>query len=253
MSAPLARIRLLLDPERLTHEPVERDGVLDIGTAPTVSSPGQRLMRFPPYAWIYEWFRPIAYRVATGLSGPDLAEDRTRASDTLRLTEGSTVLDVACGPGNFTGHFGAVVGPTGLAVGYDASETMLRRAVTGNDGPSVGYVKGDAADLPFAAESFDAVSCFAALYLMDDPRAVLAECARVLRPGGRLAILTSYDGGAVAVRGLTHLSGWASGVRFFGRDEVTGWLDELGLTDIDQELDGLVQTVTATNPQGTGP
>ncbi len=46
--------------------------------------------------------------------------------------------------------------------------------------------------LPFADATFDAVCCFGALYLMPEPFRVAREMVRVLRPGGRVAILTSY-------------------------------------------------------------
>lgn len=45
------------------------------------------------------------------------------------------------------------------------------------------------ARLPFAEAAFDAVTCLSALQYADDPRAVLAECHRVLKPGGQLALI----------------------------------------------------------------
>ena len=50
----------------------------------------------------------------------------------------------------------------------------------------VGYVRGDAVELPFGAATFDAVSCYGALYLMDEPFDSLREMIRVLKPGGRI-------------------------------------------------------------------
>ena len=88
----------------------------------------------------------------------------------LGLTPGDGVLDVACGPGNFTREFAQIVGAGGLAVGIDASATMLARAVADTTRPaSVAYVRGDAEALPFRDASFDAVCCFAALHLFADP------------------------------------------------------------------------------------
>ena len=83
------------------------------------------------------------------------------------------MLDVACGTGNFTRDFARTVGPDGLAVGIDASATMLTRAVADTDPPAgwtrSRYVRGDAQELPFRDHSFDAVCCFAALHLFADP------------------------------------------------------------------------------------
>lgn len=249
MSDPLTRAELLLDPARLPHPPVRRGGFLDLGTAPPVAAVGQRLMRFTPYASIYEAFRPHAFRLASGPSAPGRREDLDRAVSALALRKGSVVLDVGCGPGNFTGHFGSVVGGgragSGLAIGFDASEEMLNRAVADHSGPHVAYLRGDALMLPFVDASIDAVACFAALYLMDDPRGVLAECVRVLKPGGKLAILTSRVPSLPPLRWAMRLSGLATGVRIFGDDEVTEWLAELGLREVVAERAGLAQFVTA--------
>ena len=88
----------------------------------------------------------------------------------------------------------------GLAVGLDISVPMLTRAVLDNSGPRTCYVRGDAGTLPFGDETFDAVCCFGALYLMPEPFQVAREMVRVLRPGGRVAILTSYAGQTPPVR-----------------------------------------------------
>jgi ubiquinone/menaquinone biosynthesis C-methylase UbiE len=54
--------------------------------------------------------------------------------------------------------------------------------------------------MPFDDETFDAVCCFGALYLVPEPFAVAAEMVRVLRPGGRIAMLTSYAGQTAPIR-----------------------------------------------------
>ena len=130
------------------------------------------------------------------------------AADMLALGPGERVLDVGCGPGNFTRRFAPVVGD-GLVVGLDASRTMLagrRRAGALN----IAYVRGDAGALPFRAASFDGICCFAALYLIEEPMRAIDEMVRVLAPGGRLALLSSCNRGPLpaaasnlVVRGLT--------------------------------------------------
>ena len=104
------------------------------------------------------------------------------------------VLDVACGPGNFSREFAPAVGDSGLVVGIDASRTMLARGVTDLEAAGVAnlaLVRGDATQLPFRDGVFDGVCCFAALHLFADPFAALDEMRRVLGPGGRIAIMTS--------------------------------------------------------------
>src|SRR5258708_1057383 len=88
----------------------------------------QDLMRSGLVPRIYErYWRPALGRLAKGVTGPGMAEEIRIARLLLGLGEGDVVLDVACGPGNFTREFARAVGPDGLAVGIDGSRTMLER------------------------------------------------------------------------------------------------------------------------------
>lgn len=247
-----SRVESLLDPARVQVEPHMTHGYLNVlaelPPAPTVSARTMRTRFYPIY---YEKFRPLGLRLFSGFAAPGREGDRAAAVARLELAAGSLVLDVACGPGNFTAHFGTVVGAgdaDGLAVGVDASDTMLRQAVASNSGPAVAYVRGDAERLPFADATFDAVSCFAALYLIGDPFATLAEIARVLRPGGRVAILTSFAGRLPTTRAVSRVAQLTTGIRPFGRSDITGELTHLGLTDVHQQIHGLAQEVWARKP-----
>jgi demethylmenaquinone methyltransferase/2-methoxy-6-polyprenyl-1,4-benzoquinol methylase len=76
-------------------------------------------------------------------------------------------------------------------VGLDQSTEMLAaaRARFANDGARVELIEGQAEQLPFADESFDALSFTYLLRYVEDPPATLRELARVVRPGGRVATL----------------------------------------------------------------
>jgi ubiquinone/menaquinone biosynthesis C-methylase UbiE len=222
-------------------------GYLDLigGELPS-TGPTQDLMltRFVPA--IYErWWRPALAQVAKGLTGPGMAEEVRIARLLLGLGEGDVVLDLACGPGNFSREFARAVGPDGLVVGVDASPTMLARgaADTARAGTeNLALVRADATDLPFEDATFNAACCFAALHLFADPLAALDEIARVLRPGGRIAIMTSVRR-QLTVRPLKPLLERASGMRVFEADEITGALRDRGFTAIHQRLAGMVQFV----------
>lgn len=140
----------------------------------------RRTMNAPALAAIYEkaW-RPALFYLA---SGRTTAADRRDAVTTLRLDGSKKVLDIACGPGNFTRYLSNALDGDGFAIGLDYSAPMLARAVTDNGGPRVGYLRGDARTLPFADGTFDAVCCFGALYLIPDPIAATREMIRVLTP-----------------------------------------------------------------------
>ncbi|MGH3577791.1 MAG: class I SAM-dependent methyltransferase [Mycobacterium sp.] len=190
MDDPLEATRGLLD--RLA---TVRHGFLDVlgeSTAAPAPTLAQQAMNSPLVATVYErLWRPVSFYVASGIT---TGAEQRRAAEALRLSGAKRLLDVACGPGNFTGELARQLPAGGLAVGFDISEPMLTRAVLDNSAPGTCYIRGDARTLPFGDETFDAVCCFGALHLMPDPFRVADEMVRVLRPGGRVAILTSYAG-----------------------------------------------------------
>ncbi|MEK6278180.1 MAG: methyltransferase domain-containing protein [Actinomycetota bacterium] len=199
---------------------------------------------------IYErYWRPALGRVAKGATGPGMAEEIRIARLLLGLSPGDGVLDIACGPGNFSRAFASAVGDSGLVVGLDASETMLRRGADELEHSALAnlfLVRGNATALPFVDDSFDAVCCFAALHLFDDPFAGLDEMTRVLTPGGRIALMTSVQR-QLGPRGpLKPLTERLSGMRVFGQTELVDALQERGFEEIHQRLSGLVQFVGAS-------
>ncbi|MGW0970395.1 class I SAM-dependent methyltransferase [Streptomyces sp. NPDC002516] len=97
------------------------------------------------------------------------------------------LLDLACGTGIVTSRLAAA--RPGLRVtGADAARGMTLRAAERLPGA---VVRADARRLPFPAGSFDAVCAVWLLHLLDDARPVVAEAARVLRPGG--VFVTTVD------------------------------------------------------------
>jgi SAM-dependent methyltransferase len=246
---PIQRAQELLEPDRRPADLDAADGYLDLlGTGAVRATAAQRLMGSRALPRIYERFwRPLGVRLIMGVGGPGTDEEHGMALAMLSISAGDRVLDVACGPGNFTRDFGAAAGD-GLVVGLDASATMLRVAARDAGGDNVAYVRGDACDLPFRDGSFDAVCCFAALYMIDDPLRALEEIARVLAPGGRLALMSTCVGGPLSGQLANAIVGGLSGVRAFGRDELTGALAERGMTEIEQRVTGLAQFVSCRKP-----
>lgn len=238
----------LLDPGVRPAQPVIRHGYLDLlGTAGLESTgTAQDLMLTGLVPAIYErWWRPALGRVAKGVFGPGMADEHRIARLLLALTPGDGVLDVACGPGNFTRDFARVVGDEGLVVGIDASPTMLARAVRDTPERNAAYVRGNAVELPFRNRSFDAVCCFAALHLFADPFAALDNMTRVLTPGGRVAVFTSCRTRSAPMRAWDGFLGARSGMRMFERNEIVDALLERGYDEVRQRISGLTQFVGA--------
>jgi SAM-dependent methyltransferase len=240
LPSALDRVWPLLLPEARDAPVV--DGFLDVLGDARPESPGAAhdLMFTSLLPQVYErWWRPAWGR----LLGVSMAEEKRIARLLMALSPGDGVLDVACGPGNFTRDYAATVGPEGLAVGLDASETMLRRAVRDTDAEQVAYVRGDVVDMPFRPQSFDAVCCFAALNLFADPMAALDSMTRVLTPGGRIALFTSARTRSAPFRALEEIVRLRSGMRLFERDELVAALEERGFVQIRQRVTGFTQFV----------
>jgi SAM-dependent methyltransferase len=195
---------------------------------------------------IYErWWRPALGRAVKGLTGPGMDEEVRIARLLLALGEGDVVLDLACGPANFSREFARTVGPQGLVVGLDASPTMLARGAEDTRRAAIdnlALIRSDATALPFKPETFDAACCFAALHLFADPFAALDEMRWALRPGGRIAIMTSARR-QLTLRPLKPFVERASGMRVFEADEIVGALEQRGFGAIHQRLSGMVQFV----------
>lgn len=233
--------------ERAAEPAASAHGYLDL-LATDLASTGvtQDLMTTSVVPRIYErYWRPALARAVKGFTGPSMDEEVRIARLLMGLGPGDTVLDIACGPGNFTRRFAGIVGLDGLAVGIDASETMLARgaAELHDSGMSnVALIRGDAVRLPFRDGSFDAVCCFAALHLFAEPFAALDEMRRVLGPSGRIALMTSVRRRMTpsAVRPVVER---ASGMRLFEGDEIVDALQERGFVGVHQRLAGMVQFV----------
>jgi demethylmenaquinone methyltransferase / 2-methoxy-6-polyprenyl-1,4-benzoquinol methylase len=115
--------------------------------------------------------------------GLDLRWRRLAATSVVR--PGDRVLDAACGTGDLAIADRAAGALT--VTGLDFSERMLARAR--RKAPTLEWVVGDLLELPFEAGTFDAATVGFGIRNVSDLERGLAELRRVLRPGGRLAVL----------------------------------------------------------------
>jgi demethylmenaquinone methyltransferase/2-methoxy-6-polyprenyl-1,4-benzoquinol methylase len=112
---------------------------------------------------------------------------RRRAADLAEIDRGHRVLDVAAGTGDLTIELARRVGREGEAVGCDFSPGMLELAR--RKAPELQFVQGDALDLPFEDDVFDAATVGFGARNFSDLERGLRELARVVRPGGRVVVL----------------------------------------------------------------
>lgn len=131
----------------------------------------------------------IQYLDAARQIGP-IAQAKQWSFERLRLASGLSVLDIGCGTGDDIATMARVVGPTGHAVGVDSSDAMVAESIRRHSGlPGVSFQVADAQRLPFEPESFDACRAERTLQHVKDPDGAVGEMARVLKPGGRVALI----------------------------------------------------------------
>ena len=199
------------------------------------------------WAWLYD----LRLRVWWGRRG---ATWRSGLIDQLGLQAGQRVLDVGSGTGQLAFALADRVSPGGSVDGVDAATGMVSRAERNNRRRPrpVTFTEARAQQLPFAAETFDAVTCTLALHHVaaDDRRAAVEEMRRVLRPGGRLLIADfepSADGrvpfGPLFGRGHTMHRG--------ALDEAERLLAAVGFRDLTRgqtSVNGIGQLVGTRSP-----
>jgi len=113
-----------------------------------------------------------------------------RLVDAADVRAGQHILDVGCGTGIVARTVAARLGAYATVAAIDRSPRMLAvaREVAAREGLAVDWHEARAERLPFACGTFDRVLCQFALVYFDDRAQALAECARVLRPGGMLVL-----------------------------------------------------------------
>jgi demethylmenaquinone methyltransferase/2-methoxy-6-polyprenyl-1,4-benzoquinol methylase len=132
--------------------------------------------------------------------------------DQLDVRDGERVLEIGFGTGTSLVELARMVGPHGKVLGVDIADQMLDvarqklREKLLED--RVELICGDATTLPYLSDSVDAIFTSFTLELFDTPEipVVLAECKRVLRPGGRLVVVSMSKEGENGA--ILHLFEW---------------------------------------------
>ncbi|MFF3246418.1 class I SAM-dependent methyltransferase [Streptomyces sp. NPDC002870] len=131
---------------------------------------------------------------------PDDGPAYAAAVAELGLHPGDAVLDAGCGTGRALPPLRSAVGPQGTVIGADLTPAMLVAALRAGRGDSGQLLLTDVARLPLRAESLDAVFAAGLIAHLPQPDVNLRELARVVRPGGRLALFHPIGRAALAAR-----------------------------------------------------
>jgi demethylmenaquinone methyltransferase / 2-methoxy-6-polyprenyl-1,4-benzoquinol methylase len=217
-------------------------------------------LRSPRKREALELFRALPRRYDLLSAALSFGQDprwRRALVDAVAPAPGAHVLDVATGTGMVAAELLARHGDCTI-VGIDQSEQMLAGARARFAGDRrVELIEGQAERLPFADDSFDALTFTYLLRYVDDPPATLRELARVVRPGGRVASLEfgvpplpparvawrGYTAVGLPVLGRLASREWADVGRFLGPsirgyyarhplERIVGYWREAGLSDV---------------------
>jgi SAM-dependent methyltransferase len=207
-----------------------------------VKSMYERVAQDPHGEFHFEMGRAMAERL--GYSPYDLDRVPAPSIDSFagvghhfelaRLQSGERVLDLGSGSGLDTFVASLKVGPTGRVVGIDMTEAQLDKAreLRQEGGFSnVEYRQGYIDQLPFEDESFDAVISNGVFNLVADKEGTFKEAARVLKPGGRIALSDIVTGVELPGGIVENATLWAACIGgAMHRDSYQAAIEDAGLS-----------------------
>lgn len=163
-------------------EPLTVEAVTPARGTPTRRLTGGPLPSYVDTQTATEWLAALADISA-------VTSYKALSYDLLDLQPEQTVTDIGCGIGDDARMLAGRVSPGGEVIGLDSSEAMIEKAIAAGTSPGLRFAVADAAALPLADGSCDAVRADRMLQHVEDPLRVLLEMRRVLKPGGRLVVI----------------------------------------------------------------
>lgn len=218
--------------------PAPRDGILDLLEPEFHATDAQKMLDHRWSAQLYDWARPRLPRV---LGMPSFETEVSSLVDRLDLRTGDTVLDVACGQGNFTAALAKAVGPEGLVIGVDISRAMLARAavhVREQRLENVLLIRADALHLPLADRSFATVNCSGGLHQFPDLTQAIREMGRVSRPNARITVSGFAESESDSFRRFKHWTARRFEAHFVPMDRLARELSDAGYREIGGDMSG---------------
>jgi len=142
--------------------------------------------------------KKAAQNIELSYQTPEIVRQRIQTLEALALRAGEHILDAGCGTGLLVRDMSSTIGSRGRITGVDFSNDMLEVAKKRcSELTNIELQQGSVTQLDFADNSFDAASCIQTLLYVDQVETALSELHRVLKPGGRVAIIETDWRGVV--------------------------------------------------------
>ncbi len=215
-----------------------KNGILNLlPESPSNRKISQRLMEWEPLIEIYEsalWRKNYIFTKA--FLGISFDEEFETVVNAAKLSENDAILDLACGPGIYSRPLAKRL-KQGSVSGLDLSLPMLNYAASSAHKEEIKNfipIYGNALNLPFPENQFDAVICCGAFHLFPDHDRVLSEIKRVLKPEGRFVAAVFYRRipGAIG-KSLANFEKRINGIYAFRPDELKLKFLTAGLVNIE--------------------
>jgi len=208
-------------------ETVYKKNPIAVAIQKAIESKQHRKRSFPEYrSFIQHHYDGIAGKLTSLsglLTGHALLAGQVLKPTAFDLTGCKRILDAGCGNGRNCKYILRRADGDAILCAFDLSQRMLKRAKRRLRSKRIHYVAADLTRLPYGDGYFDAVVCGWVLEHLPDPRPGLRELTRILRPGGKMLLMTTED----TLAGAMCSSLWHC--RTYNRRELRQVSEECGL------------------------
>jgi ubiquinone/menaquinone biosynthesis C-methylase UbiE len=186
-----------METEQAYPPSADQNGPIALALKKAFESQKHRRQSYPEYRnFIQHHYDGIAGKLTTVsgfLTGHALLAGQVLQPTAFDVSGCKRILDAGCGNGRHCKYLLRRADKDAFIGAFDLSQRMLKRANRRIKSGRVHYVAADLTRLPYPDDFFDAIVCGWVLEHLPDPRPGLVELSRILRPGGKMLLMTTED------------------------------------------------------------